>query len=301
MEDNNESKYSKSKIYKLVPKVYEGEYIPYYGSTIEQYLSKRLQKHKASYNQFINNKSHFISSFNLFELYGINNIDIILVEDYPCENKYQLFARERYYIENYDCVNKIIPLKSEEEKKETISLWREKNKDYIKEQALNYREKNREKLIDLSKKYYNDNKIDLNLKCKLYQEEHKIEIKNQRKEYRIKNIDNINKKQKEYRIKNIDKILNDRKIFYENNKEKILENQKLKIICECGAEINKNEKSRHMKTDKHNNLINNIQIIEKLEKKLCECGGHYTLGRKERHDNTNKHIEYINNKNNQNQ
>jgi hypothetical protein len=42
MEENKENKYSRGKIYKLVPKVYEGEFKPYFGSTIEAYLSKRL-------------------------------------------------------------------------------------------------------------------------------------------------------------------------------------------------------------------------------------------------------------------
>jgi hypothetical protein len=53
-----------------------------------------------------------VSSYKLFEDYGINNIDIILVENYPCNNKYELEAKERWYIENNDSINKNIPTRT---------------------------------------------------------------------------------------------------------------------------------------------------------------------------------------------
>ena len=105
-----ENKYSKSKIYKLVPKVYEGEFIPYYGSTIENYISKRLQKHKLNYKNYLNGLKYYSTSFEVFKNHGIDNVDIILVENYPCNSKEELEAKERYYIENNICVNKLIPV-----------------------------------------------------------------------------------------------------------------------------------------------------------------------------------------------
>ena len=50
-----------------------------------------------------------MSSYLLFDKYGIDNCEIVWIEDYPCERKEQLTARERYYIENINCVNKLIP------------------------------------------------------------------------------------------------------------------------------------------------------------------------------------------------
>ena len=73
----------------------------------------------------------------MFEKYGINNTDIILVESYPCENKNELHSRERYYIENNNCVNKIIPTRTSKEfKKEYLgpefSFLRYKNLTFSK-------------------------------------------------------------------------------------------------------------------------------------------------------------------------
>jgi len=45
------------------------------------------------------------------------------------------------------------------------------------------------------------------------------------------------------------KKLND-KAYYEKNKEK--------IVCECGCIVSKFEKSRHIKSKKHQNLMLNI-------------------------------------------
>lgn len=54
---------------------------------------------------------------------------IVLLEDYPCEDKEQLLKRERHYIESLICVNKRIPSRPQKEYKK---LYREKNKESIK-------------------------------------------------------------------------------------------------------------------------------------------------------------------------
>jgi len=137
-----ENKYSRGKIYKLVPKVWEGDdFLTYIGSSCEPYLSRRLQKHKGSYNKYLKDNNNYTTSFKLFETYGIDNIEIVLLEDYPCETKADLHSRERFHIENNECVNKKIPLRTQKE-------WK-KDKDY----EINYRLKNKEKLKDYMKNY----------------------------------------------------------------------------------------------------------------------------------------------------
>jgi hypothetical protein len=42
-----------------------------------------------------------------FELLDEPDCDIYLVEKYPCDTKDELHAREGYYIQNNECVNKI--------------------------------------------------------------------------------------------------------------------------------------------------------------------------------------------------
>ena len=56
-----------------------------------------------------NIKNGYISSFKCFE--GENIYNIILLENFPCNNKNELLKREGYYIKNLDCVNKKLPIK----------------------------------------------------------------------------------------------------------------------------------------------------------------------------------------------
>lgn len=104
--------YSNGKIYKIVCNTTNDIYI---GSTKEQYLSRRLQKHKSNYNDYKNGKKNqnYMTSFKIL---NNNNYEIQLIESYPCQNKYELHQRERYWIENMRCVNKLVPTRSRKEK-----------------------------------------------------------------------------------------------------------------------------------------------------------------------------------------
>ena len=39
-----------------------------------------------------------------------------IIEKYPCDTKKELLSRERYYIENNKCVNKLLPIVTQDEK-----------------------------------------------------------------------------------------------------------------------------------------------------------------------------------------
>ena len=132
--------YQLSKIYKLHCILEnDDEPLVYYGSTIEPYLSTRLSKHKDKYRSYINNKYHFVTSFKLFDKYGINNVLITLVELFPCNSKAELHSRERYFIENNKCVNKNIPTRTDKE-------YREANKEQLIIKSKEYREANKEQI-----------------------------------------------------------------------------------------------------------------------------------------------------------
>jgi hypothetical protein len=122
--------YQNGKIYRLV-----GGGLEYYGSTCSD-LRHRLWNHKNICN--IKNKKY--SSYKLFET-G-DKVEIVLVEYFPCENKMELTARERWYIENNECVNKSLPnmTRKETTKRYYDSIkdtkrkeWYDNNKDKIKE------------------------------------------------------------------------------------------------------------------------------------------------------------------------
>lgn len=99
--------YQQGKIYRLFNS--SGEYI---GSTIQK-LSTRLTDHRKNYTDYIKNDGEKrTTSFNLFDE---GDCEIELIENYPCNSKSELLERERYYIENRECVNKIIPIRREGE------------------------------------------------------------------------------------------------------------------------------------------------------------------------------------------
>jgi hypothetical protein len=114
--------YQKGKIYKIVSNTVEGVY---YGSTADT-LWSRFGGHKTDYNYWKKGNNKYCTSFKLIEA---GDAEIILIEYFPCNNKIELKARERWYIENNDCVNKVIPNRTN---KEYYQDNREKLKEYQK-------------------------------------------------------------------------------------------------------------------------------------------------------------------------
>jgi len=107
--------YSKGKIYKIVVNNTDEEYRPYIGSTTKEYLSQRFVQHRNVYSRYKNGKTPSISSFKLFDKYGIENCEIILLENYPCASKDELRSRERHWFDNIENCNIVKPALTEEE------------------------------------------------------------------------------------------------------------------------------------------------------------------------------------------
>jgi hypothetical protein len=148
--------YSKSKIYKLTSSNSNEIYI---GSTTLK-LSNRKAHHIRAYRVYLLGKRRYITSFKIIEYGG--DIDICLLEEYSCNNKELLHQRERFYIENNCCVNKIIPTRSVKEyyetHKEEKKEYSGKNKDKINQRMKVYCEINKDKLIKYRKERYELNK-----------------------------------------------------------------------------------------------------------------------------------------------
>jgi len=115
-------KYENGKIYKIVDNTNNNIYI---GHTTEKYLSKRLQHHLYQYKYWKEGKKTYTSSFKIFEN---NDYRIELLENCNCKDVYELKNRERYYIENNDCVNLSVPNRTKLE-------W--KNQVYKEQQSIN--------------------------------------------------------------------------------------------------------------------------------------------------------------------
>ena len=82
------SDYKQGKIYKIVDLTTENNI--YVGSTC-QTLEKRLSGHVWDYS-----RNKYLTSS---EVLKNGNYEIVLIENYPCDSKFELHKRERYFIE----------------------------------------------------------------------------------------------------------------------------------------------------------------------------------------------------------
>ena len=178
--------YEKSVIYKLCCKDIHIQEI-YIGSTTN--FSRRKNQHKTCCNN-INGKSYNYYVYNFIREHGgFENWDMILIENYACENKKELEKKERECIELCkSSLNKNIPTRTGKE-------WNNDNQGKLK----NYK-----------KKYYNDNEEKIKIYQKEYYNENEEKIKKYRKEYL-----------KEYHKKNKDKIKDQKKVYQEKNKNNL--------------------------------------------------------------------------------
>jgi hypothetical protein len=162
--------YSKGKIYKIVSDSTDDIYI---GSTV-QTLSQRLTKHRSDYKQWKKGNHYHTRSFSLLER---GDYHIILLEPFPCANQEELTARERWYIDNNKCLNKVKPGRKKKE-------YYQDNKEMINRQAKEYYQDNKERIKEIMKEYRQDNKDKIKEWRKEYNQDNKEKIKEQKKEYR---------------------------------------------------------------------------------------------------------------------
>ena len=147
--DNN--RYSRGKIYKLVDNTNGNLYV---GSTCEKRLCRRLQKHVCAYKLW--KKAGNQRKMRSFDILKNNDYKIILLEKCPCETKEELLAREQYYIDTLDCVNKN---NTYHNKLEYQRKWTDKNREKINKYNRNWRIKNHDKIKEQNQAYYYSLKI----------------------------------------------------------------------------------------------------------------------------------------------
>jgi len=108
------------KIYKIVDNTNDNVYI---GITTQKYLSRRLNGHK------------WDKTCVSRDIIKNNDYRIELIEE--TDDK----TRERYWIENTDCINQVIPGKTRAE-------WLDENKEKIVEYRKQYYKENKERLAE---------------------------------------------------------------------------------------------------------------------------------------------------------
>ena len=201
--------YSKGKIYKILNSIDDEIYV---GSTIEA-LSRRMTKHRCLANTNPYNKlyKHMIDI-------GIDKFYIELVENYPCNDVYELIAREGYYIRENGTLNKNVAGRTRKE-------YMEDNYDHLKEVSKIWHENNKEHMKERNKSYYENHKEHIKQATHKYNEEHK--------EWKLE-YDRL------YRLA---------------NKETIKEAKQIRMVCECGCDILKAVKARHYRTKRHQQFM----------------------------------------------
>jgi hypothetical protein len=130
--------YSKSIIYKLYDNTNGNVY---YGSTCNL-LRVRINGHKSTATN--NSKSKCTSKSIILN----GDYAYSVVESFPCGTIQELRTRERYWIENFTCINKKIPTRTKQE-------YREEHVEYYKKYMKDYY--NRKKTLpfpEYSKDYY---------------------------------------------------------------------------------------------------------------------------------------------------
>jgi group I intron endonuclease len=124
-------RYQNGKVYKLVSDLTSKIYV---GSTCCP-LRIRLNKHKNNAKMYPDRKV-----YRKFNRVGWDSVSIILLEEYPCDNKMQLIARERHW---YDLLqpklNNNVPAQTQTE---SIQKWQADNKEQIKQYKLEWKQQN---------------------------------------------------------------------------------------------------------------------------------------------------------------
>ena len=157
--EDEDFRYENGKIYRLV-----FENLVYVGSTFLK-LNIRFSKHKSNYKSFCSGKIKYrCASTVLFEK---GEVEIILIEDFPCKNKDELEIREEYWRQiemtkkGIICVNEKKCFQTTEEILEYQKEYYEQNREKFLEQRKEYQKKNRDEISQQKKEWYEKNKDEI--------------------------------------------------------------------------------------------------------------------------------------------
>jgi len=150
--------------------------LPYVGSTFSS-LSSRLGQHRSQYKTWKEGKSSMCAVCEYFDIYGVEEFEIVELERYDVEDRQQLRKYEQEWIEKIDCCNKV---------RAVAMTWKEnyaKNGDKIRARVNDYRINNRETVLQRKRKYYQENAEMICKKQKDYVERNREIVLQKKKEY----------------------------------------------------------------------------------------------------------------------
>jgi len=163
----------------------------YYGSTKNK-ISQRMAIHRQDYKRWVDGRN--TGCCKSFDIIKNEDYAYSLVEEVEYENKMELLQRERWYIENNECVNKFIPARTRKESRKAYDethktkvaeykkAYYDANKDTIKEYKQSYREANADAIKEQRGAFYDANKERLKEQTKAYREANKEKIRERDRE-----------------------------------------------------------------------------------------------------------------------
>jgi hypothetical protein len=135
----------------------------YFGSTTLS-LNSRISMHKTNCKRWKEGKYGFTTSFNIIDR---GNYSYRLIETVECEDKKQLEARERYYIENNECINKFIPCRTQKEYDDANKDKKKEHREANKEHYNKYMKEYMKAYYKANKEHYNELRRERRAKAKL--------------------------------------------------------------------------------------------------------------------------------------
>ena len=231
--------YNNSVIYKLLKKDDFDNLNIYIGSSCN--FRNRKCRHKFNTNSE-KSKNYYMDLYTYIRNNGgFDEWTMIQIENFKCNTKKELEARERYWVEllkpklNSRVPNRTLNecrLDNIERYKKKKREYYEKNKKEINEKGKIYRENNKEKLTEKKKLYYENNKEEIAEKGKIYRENNKEKIAEREKKWRENNREEINRRKRERAA--------------------------VKVTCECGCIVRTDNLTEHKKTQKHFDTLKNL-------------------------------------------
>ena len=279
----NMNNYQEAKIYKVVNRLNSEIYVG--SSTVD--LEQRMIKHRCEAKQ----RPYLSKFYTYMNELGIDNFEIELIEEFPCECQEELRRREGEIIQEIGTLNQRVAGRTTAEYGKEYS---KNNRDKINKRRNERRQENPEKTKEERKrdgalyrqrhpeqiKEWHTTKIDCDCGGK-YTLSHKAEHMNSKKHLQFLGTYNEEeyKQSKRYtQMKNQydkykdtldeDKMKEHKKKSYEKHKDKYSETSKERMICQCGADICKGAYLRHCKSNFHQNFLNNnITNVSSQEEK----------------------------------
>lgn len=151
--------YQNGKIYRLISA--SGK--QYIGSTTVL-LTKRKYDHKKKYELY--KGGHITNKCSSVLLFEEGEVDIVLIENFPCDSKEELEKRERYWVDNISgvCVNRNKPRLLEGERNQRMRQYYQDHREEKQAYDKKYRQENKAHRSALSLALYHRKKNIINQK-----------------------------------------------------------------------------------------------------------------------------------------